>query len=202
MNLATRILLLTLFILFISVNGFSQSLSDDDKPARISEFEFKSIIGKRSNTPENIYCLLGTGFFTAPHTNNTDSLVADWIAKHKDATVVPISSMGPVIADNPHSKLFYCLITQGSDTLNNLLIRNGNYPGGTMIRPRIPDEMPDKEKESWFGKDKNTKIRVYIKPDTYDIYIRQIHQAEIYARENKLGVWNDDFIKGQRQELP
>ena len=102
---------------------------------------------------------------------------------------MPISTL-----DGPKkSKIVYCWLVDKMDTINNYLIKNGCFPGGTMMRPPTYDEMSD-EMKSVYRKD-NSRIFVHIDKKSYDTFIEQIKVAENYAETNKLGIWdkkNDD----------
>jgi len=159
------------------------------KPFKLSDFKFESIFGMNSKEPKNTYCILGSGFFRTPRSNNSDSLIIDWIKKHPDAMVISVSSFGPTEIKYPESKMIYCWVIDGKDTLNNYLIRNGCFPGGTMIRPKTLDEMEKWEKELYEDTDEKPDVKVYIDKKTYDNFIEQIKSAELFAQENKLGIW-------------
>ena len=180
-----------IFLIFFSLLIFSCTGQESKEPLKISDFTFESIFGMTSKEPKSNYCLLGTGFFRTPRSDNSDSLITEWINKHPNAIVVPISSFGP-IADDPKSKMIYCWVIDNNDTLNNYLIKNGCFPGGTMIRPETWKEMKKWEKELYESVDEKPDTKVYVSNKTYNTFIEQIKTAELYARENKLGIWIDD----------
>ena len=152
------------------------------------DFTFGSIFGKTKKDSLNTYCLLGTGFFRTPRSDNSDSLITDWINKHPKAIVIPISSLGPIMSNDKNSKITYCWLVDGNDTINNYLIRNGCFPGGTMQRPKTWSEMPRKEKSFYKGMDK-PDTKVLIDKKSYDNFIEEIKRAETFASDNKLGIW-------------
>ncbi|MBC6112955.1 hypothetical protein ACFOG5_09905 [Pedobacter fastidiosus] len=156
---------------------------------KISDFKFKSIFGLTSKEPQNNYCLLGSGFFRTPRSENSDSLVIDWINKHREAIVVPVSSFGPAQIKDKDSKIIYCWVIDKKDTLNNYLIKKGCFPGGTMLRPKTWDEMEKREEELYRNSDEKSDVKVYVDKKWYNIFIEQIKVAELYARKNKLGIW-------------
>lgn len=156
---------------------------------KISDFKFESIFGMNSKEPKITYCLLGSGFFRTPRSNNSDSLINDWIKGHPDAMVVSVSSFGLTEIKDPESKMVYCWVIDRQDTLNNYLIRNGCFPGGTMERQKTWDEMEKWEKELYEDTDEKPNVKVYLSKKTYDNFIEQIKSAEIFAKENKLGIW-------------
>ena len=151
----------TFYICLISIGCSSQS-----KDIKIKEIKFESIFGYPKDS-SCTYCLLGSGFFRAPRADNTDSLITQWIVKHPEAVIFPVSAL------KEKEKLVYCWVIDQADTLNTTLIKNGCYPGGTML-----------------GFRKNSSLNeVYISKETYDKFIEQIKSAEIFAKENKLGIW-------------
>ena len=176
MKLIKQLLTFQTFLTLMSCNG-------QTKTVLLSDLKFQSIFGYNSKDSSQVYCLLGTGFFRAPSSKNSDSLMENWINNHPNAQVIPISTL-----DEPKSKMTYCWLVDKSDTINNYLIKNGCFPGGTMMRPQTYDEMSNKMK-SVYGKD-NSKIIVHIDKKSYDTFIEQIKVAEAYAETNKLGIWN------------
>jgi hypothetical protein len=167
---------LPLLILFIGCNGQTKNL-------HLSDLKFESIFGSDNKDSSQVYCLLGTGFFRAPSSKNTDSLVETWINKHPNADVILVSTL-----ENPKDKLTYCWLVDKGDTINNYLIKNGGFPGGTMIRPQTYNEMTDKEKAFYNDMEKPI-IKVHIDSKSYKNFIEQIKVAESYAQANKLGIW-------------
>lgn len=160
--------------ILLGVSALVFSCNIQNNPALnldIIEFNFESIFGHTNQTPNNTYSLLGMGYFRAPSSNNSDSLIDNWIKNNPKAKVVPVSSFGPVSANKPDSKMIFCLVIQNNDTLNNYLIKNGCFPAGTMQAP------PDIDK--------------LIEENEYNNFINQIKAAELYARKNKLGIHSE-----------
>ena len=154
-------LILTLFFSSVQLSCAGQS-----KEIKLSEIRFESIFGYPKDKSK-VFCLLGSGFFRAPSSNNIDSLIYTWINKHPNAIVLPISQLN-------EGKMIYCWVIDNKDTLNTWLIRNGCYPGGTMVGPA-----------------KNKGIsEVYITDAIYKNFIEQIRVAETFAKDNKLGIWS------------
>lgn len=162
----------------------------------LKDFKFNSYFGYQNGDKNTSYCLLGQGFFRTPRSTNSDSLLNGWLAKHPDAIVVKVSSMATPEKSNPNLNLTYCWIIDNTDTLNNYLIRQGCYPGGTMQRPQTWKEMSSKEKELYEDTDK-PKVTVHIDKKTYASFIEQIKSAEIYARGNRLGIWAKTDNEGE-----
>jgi hypothetical protein len=154
----------------------------------LKDIKFSSIFGQSEKDSLHMYCLLGTGYFRASRSDNSDSLIDIWIGQHLNARVIPVSSFGPTMTDYPNSKLTYCWLVDGKDTINNYLVKNGCYAGGTMMRPQTKAEMSKQMKEIY--KDLNDAV-VHIDKKAYDEFIEQIKADEIFARENKLGIWKN-----------
>ena len=153
------IIFLLISLTYFGCNGQAKKLS-------MAQVKFESIFGYPEDS-SCVYCLLGSGFFRAPRADNTDSLINDWKHKHPSDILLHIS----ILKDE--SKMTYCWAIDNNDTLNIILIRNGCYPGGTML-----------------GSRKNTSIsEVYISLSTYDTFIEQLKSAETFAKNNKLGIW-------------
>lgn len=160
------VIVLIVILTLSSCNGQSAN-----KGLKLTDFKFESIFGTTDLEPDNTYCLLGTGFFRAHSSNDSDSLINDWIRNHSNAKVVAVSSFGPVETENPDSRMIYCWVIEKQDTLNNYLIKNGCFPGGTMMKP-------DESKRSVSKRD-------------YKSFIEQIKAAELYAREQKIRIWKE-----------
>jgi len=159
------------------------------KPLHLSKVNFQTIFGTASTEPSNVYCLLGTGFFQAPGSKNSTNIITEWIKGHPNATVVPVSSFGPVEVKSPESKMVYCWVIDKQDTLNNYLIRNGCFPGSTMMRPKTWDEMEDWEKKLNKEAGEKPSVKIHVNKNSYNNFIAQIKAAELYAYQNKLGIW-------------
>ena len=155
----------------------------------LSDFRFESIFGQTSREPKSTFCILGSGFFRAPRSANSDSMITEWMKYHPNAAVVPVSSFGPVDLKNKESKLTYCWVIDGKDTLNNYLVRRGCFPGGTMERPKTWDEMNQKQRESYSNMGDKPNIQVHVDKKSYDAFMEQIKAADLYAQQNKLGIW-------------
>jgi len=181
-------ILISVLLTFASCKG----LRNEDKVLKLNDFEFESIFGSTTSDPKSTYCLLGTGIFRTPRSDISDSLISDWIKTHPKATVIPVSSIGPIEIKDPDSKMVYCWIVEKQDTLNNYLIRNGCFPGGTMIRPKTWDEMEKWEKEFYEDSDEKMDVKVLIDNEVYDDFIEQIKSAELYAKDKKLGIWEKE----------
>jgi hypothetical protein len=165
---------------------------ETEEHLKISDFKFISIFGMTTKEPKSTYSLLGSGYFRAPHSDNSDSLIIEWIKRHPNALVVPISSHGPVFRGDKDSKMIYCWILDNKDTLNNYLIKNGCFPGGTMLRVKTWNEMKNREKKLFKHIDEKPEGKVYIDIKTYNNFIKQINVAELYAKNKKLGIWHND----------
>ena len=178
------ILLFSFFILgLLNCHGQNTLLS---KSLQLSDFKFNSIFGQHSKDSLTMYCLLGTGFFRTPRSENSDSLISSWTEKHPKALIFPVSTLV-----ESSMNITYCLVVDDRDTLNVFLIRNGCFPGGTMQRPETWDEMPNDEKEIYKDIPK-PNIQVHFEKKAYEDYIEQIKRAEQYAAENKIGIWKDE----------
>ncbi|WP_134204500.1 hypothetical protein [Algoriphagus zhangzhouensis] len=186
--------LITIFsivLTFTSCNGQEQQVEE----LKLSDFKFESIFGTTTSEPKSTYCLLGTGFFRTPRSDDSDSLITSWINEHPKAVVIPVSAFGPVEIKAPESKMKYCWIIDQQDTLNNYLIRKGCFPGGTMIKPKTWDEMEKWEKELYEDSDEKMNVQVFVDKADYDRFIEQIKTAELFAKEKELGIWKEKEIE-------
>ncbi len=90
--------------------------------------------------------------------------------------------------DYPDSKMTYCWLVDGKDTINNYLIKNGCFPGGTMMRPETYDEMTKEMKDIYTDMPK-PNIIVHVDKKAYENFIEQIKVAETFAEQHRLGIW-------------
>jgi hypothetical protein len=180
----------TFLILFLTINSCKGQ--EIKNTLKISDFKFESIFGMTTKEPKSNYCLLGTGFFRTPRSDNSDSLITDWIKTHPNAIVLTVSTFGPTSIEDKESKMVYCWVIENKDTLNNYLIKNGCFPGGSMMRPKTWNEMEKWEKKSYESTDGKPEIKVFVDKKTYDTFIEQIKKAELHARKYKLGIWLKD----------
>ncbi|MFD2907107.1 hypothetical protein ACFSX9_00015 [Flavobacterium ardleyense] len=170
---------LYLFLLFCLIECRSQNTN-----LKFENFEFESIFGGQKGDKSNVYCLLGKGFFRTPSSENTDELINSWILNHKKIKIILVSSL----IDDNNGNINYCwLEDEYGNTINEFLIKNGCFPGGTMMRPKTLKEEPN----DYMSIDES-KIKVYIDSKKYEEFIQKIKKAEQFASDNKLGIWNED----------
>jgi hypothetical protein len=153
-----------------------------------SGIKFESIFGYSRTDSSIVYCLQGSGFFRADRSQNSDSFISDWILNHPGAIIVPVSAYGPIGHENKNSKMVYCIMVDKEDTINNYLVRNGCFPGGTMMRPETYREMSFSRKKI-YSKSWESHIEVFMSNRKYKAYLKQLRTAEQYARDHKLGIW-------------
>ncbi|MBN8789613.1 MAG: hypothetical protein J0I84_21230 [Terrimonas sp.] len=164
-----KIVLLHIIIVFIS------SCKSPDT-ILLKDLSFTNSIFSGIKTDSlHTYCLLASGYFRAPSSKNSDSLITQWILQHPNAKVVSVATHGPTMTDYPDSKMTYCWLIDKKDTINNFLIKNGCYPGGTMTLSTFK-ELADNQ-------------ILHITKKEYENFIQQIITAEEFARLNKLGIW-------------
>lgn len=161
--------LFCLFVLTALIScSFGKGKTNIIRPGNL---KFKSIFGYSNTDSLQAYCLLGTGFLRAASASNTDSLIDIWINNHPNASVIPITTL-----DGPDYKLTYCWLVDKGDTINNYLIKNGCFAGGTMMYPESSTN--------------DAKIEIHIDRKGYAAFIKQIERAETFAQKNKLGIWH------------
>jgi len=98
--------------------------------------------------------------------------------------------------NNPDSRQIYCWVVDNQDTLNNFLVRNGCFPGSTMLRPQTWDEMPEEMKKLYTdNKIDHGTTEILIDKKSYDMFLEQIKADEKYAYDNRLGIWSDENLR-------
>jgi hypothetical protein len=173
--------LFSLFFGAIMTGCFGQQVS---KNLSLSDFTFKSYLGIYKTDSSNIYSLLGDFLFPY-HSDNSDSLIEDWIVKHPKAIVIPICISS---AEN-NIKITQCWLVDCTDTINNYLVRNGCFSAEKMRRPQTWKELTRKEK-SFYKRIDKPEITILIDPKSYANYMEQINIAEKLAIDELLGIWN------------
>jgi len=177
----------TLKLITIIFLTFTTSCKSQNKLTEfpIQDFEFESIFGnKKGENKDDVYCLLGQGFFRTPRSENSAELLKNWLTEHPNAKLIPISVL------NSESKITYSWIVDGTENLNIYLVKNGCYPGGTMQHPRTWKEMSRKEKKIYRGMEK-PDVEIFINDSEYEKFIEELKEAELYAKENELGIWKE-----------
>jgi len=158
---------------------------------KLEKVNFKSWFGSEANSKsESVYCLLGNGFLRTESAPNTDSLIQSWTTQHPSADIIPVFMHGPVFTAQPNSKLVYCWVVDGSDTLNVDLVRLGCIPGSTMLRPKTWDEMDDKQRQESYSNKKPAQ-EMFVEKDVFMTFISKVKKAEGEARRRKIGIWVD-----------
>jgi hypothetical protein len=149
--------------------------------------QFNYIMGHQKADTTHVWSLLGMDFVTPHASDNAPAMVSGWIAKHPNAMVIPVCAFGPPENINISGRLFiFCWVVDKKDTLNNYLVNNGCFPGGTMF---AYDEW---EKRNKTIKNAPTpKVYVYVSKNSYAQYQGQIVSNQVYARTHKLGLWSD-----------
>ncbi|MEL7362732.1 MAG: hypothetical protein AAFN13_11725 [Bacteroidota bacterium] len=167
------------------------SAAQDSFPA--SELSFESIFATRDDDQNTIYSLLGAGFFRAPRSGQEDSLIVAWLAKHPEAVVTPVSTMGPTMQDGT-GEMIYVWLTDGADTLNVHLIRHGAFPGGVM-EDHLAVAQHMEEIEVPF--EDSASIQRFVSDAEYEAFIAQVVAAEEQAASEELGLWSENASQGR-----
>jgi hypothetical protein len=157
----------------------------------VSDLKFRSTLGFKPADRENVFTVLGNGFYGTPKSENSDSLIRAWIKSHPKASVVPVTMLGSAKVADANSNMIYCWIIDAGDTLNNHLIRNGCFPGAAMTTPSTWEEMTAEEKKKRKA-DMEPPVNVYVRQSDYDKFLQQIFSAEKFAKENDLGIWDEN----------
>jgi hypothetical protein len=151
-----------------------------DGPFPASQLRFKIWFASRANDPAG-YCLLGNGFILAYHSANVDSLIADWLAGHPNAKVIPVDGVDP---EQKRPRTVYIWIVDGDSTLNEFLIREGAVRGSVMVDPL-----------DFFA-------AIHVQPDynlhrlvsdkDYHAFLDRIEAAERAAKAEHKGIWAEE----------
>ncbi len=140
---------------------------------RASDIEWSGPLGQRKSDPSTLYWLMGNGMMLAPTTTDIEQRVADWVARHPSARVLPVVTNGPWDGpweeDNPRSRWSYVWLKDGESCLNLELVRDGVCPGRTMTACEGDSlQVPEAD---------------------YDAFLQKAWKAEQEAIGAKRGVW-------------
>ena len=145
------------------------------------------IMGEDKRTPNEVYCLMGSGFVMAPTSRGINKLISHWLAKHPHVTSVRVATSGPLMIDQPNSVQTYVWVADGRNTLNEYLVRRGACPGGTMLVPDFSNLAP----KSGRAGGAPFHFKTYVSPQDYNRFLSRIEQAELLAQKEKLGIWKN-----------
>lgn len=148
---------------------------------------WRGILGEDKSTPNEVYCLMGSGSIIAPTSSNINTLISTWLAKHPHAIDVRIATYGPIMVDQPNSIQTYVWVAEGQATLNEYLVRQGACPGGTMQIPDFSGLAPKSGKAGGAP----FHFKTYVSPQELSRFLKRIEQAEAQAQKEKLGIWKN-----------
>src|SRR5688572_24034494 len=101
--------LTTSFIVLVFTACMGQTKSTTE-PLIVSDLKFRSTLGFKPADSENVFSLLGNGFFETRKSEESDSLIRAWIKGHPEASVIPVTSYGPAKIADRNSNMIYCWI--------------------------------------------------------------------------------------------
>ena len=190
------------------LSGVSTMCSAQNSYLKAAQLEWVGIFGTRSlekvndststwheqfgvapSNGDTIFCLLGKGFFRAERSDSIDHLISGWIKSHPYALVLPIAISGPVMIDEPRSRQVYCWLVDGEENLNLAIVRQGGYPGATMVRPETWEELQQWEKDLFPDEEKGNGATVLVEDGAYGIFIERVKEAEAEAQRERIGIW-------------
>lgn len=183
MKILRTAMLLFLAISIVTIGSYMVMKTLIEKPSaqlpqaaapRLSGIAASSVVwaghfGSKRSNPNIAYTLLGSGFFQAPTADNIDSLIKEWMADHPNAKLIPVTDYGPMMNDQPDSKLMWVWLVDGASNLNLDLVRKGACPGGTMVAPNNTD--------------------VLVPASQYTSFESKLPKLEKLARRKKIGIW-------------
>lgn len=175
--------LLYVFVLTTILPLKSIAQLDPAPNVALSDLKFNSVFAYNKKDTLHSICLLGTGFFKAKHSPNSNVMIKEWLATHPRAQVIPVTTYKSFTPRCPGAYQSYCWIVDGRDTLNTYLIRNGCFEGHTMRRPHVRHEMTTLEKEMYGD------IALHVGKPAYKTFLSSVKSAEAEAKKNRLGVW-------------
>lgn len=164
------------------------------------ELQFHDIFAQRAGE-QTMYCLLGNGFFMAPRSSDVKSLVNNWLTLHPEAQAIPVS----IIGEGSTRPMIYIWLIDKGESLNLHLIKNGAFPADVMLDAV---HFSDMSRDSPQQKSIQAGIDAYsranptappppkegpprrLQPDAaYASFLKQLADADRFARSQHLGVW-------------
>jgi hypothetical protein len=181
-------LFLFYFTIIISTINSVHGQQSINASGSIKSFHFKNIFALKGQNPDTIYCLLGQNYFGNLHSNNTNAIIRRWLRKHKNSNIIFISAYGPLVLAKSNSRIIYCIIVESGDTLNNFLVKNGCFNAENMRWPEKVDIID----RNYIPNKSPLVISSFLDKKALDIYFDQIISNEIFAKEHKLGIWENE----------
>lgn len=164
------------------------------------ELAFRDIFAHRTGE-QTVYCLLGNGFFMAPRSSDVKSLVNAWLTSHPEAQAIPVS----IIGEGSKRPMIYIWLIDKGESLNLHLVKSGAFPADVMLDAV---HFSDMSKGSAQQKSIQAGIDAYrranptapppqkegaprrLQPDAaYASFLKQLADADRFARSQHLGVW-------------
>ncbi len=134
-----------------------------------SAIEWTGFFGGLRAHPDVAYTLLGLGFLQAPTSDDIDSIVQKWIAKHPSATVIPVFDFSTEDAAGSEDKLIWVWLVDGESNLNLELVRQGACAAGTMAAAN--------------------PAHILVSTGDYETFESKLDALEQLAKRDKLGIW-------------
>ncbi len=180
-----------LILFSIALIYFKALCAQTPKPhtIKLQDLNFSFITATKKITDGSTYSLLGTSFMQPPASDNAKTMLSQWFGKHPNADVIPVCSFRPPdgVKDAAKQLFIFCWIIDNKDTLNNYLVKNGCFPGGTMY---AYDEWKKMNASMQKGMPVPI-IEVYVKKKDYETYQKQIVANEMYAHDHRIGLWSE-----------
>jgi hypothetical protein len=134
--------------------------------------------GTSRDTPNEVYCLMGSDFLSAAVSINFQNLITDWQAKHPHAKIVRVFNYGPILYNRPNLSQTYVWVVDGRSSLNEYLVQQGGCLGRTMF---IPPQRSSADPKSHFIMEITEK--------TYLDFLDRVADAQKQAQDKKIGIW-------------
>lgn len=130
----------------------------------VSSVTWKEHFGARKEDPQKVYILMTQGAFRAPTSTNFEELMKSWIDEHPKAEMMTVFKIDG-------SKFNAVWVVDKDKNLNIYLVRRGGCPAGVMVLNQGDDTPLSRE--------------------TYEVFEKEVWEAEKLARMEKLGIWSD-----------
>jgi hypothetical protein len=153
-----------MFAVLLSAPGLLMA----SEPLPASQVTWKEHFGSSTADTNIIFSLMAHGYLRAESTN-VQNIVDAWLKNHPKAVVISISTFGPAVTRSPSSRFAYVWVVQGSDNLNEELVRRGCFAPETQLLN--PNEQPE------------------VSYKDYEAFVQRITKAGESAKKEKIGIW-------------
>ena len=178
--------LFTLSLLSLVLQVFPVTAQNRALHAR--DFIFDFYFARLKNDTTITCSLLAQPYERMQQSENAVHFISNWLMLHPNARVLGV---GPIASHGDNSSvstITYCWLIDQKDTLNLDLIKNGCFKANTMQVSSSGDIEKMNTEKSKSGKQASLS-KEFVNEAAIQRFKAASLTAELYAQENKLGLW-------------